>query len=108
MSQVSEQQWRDLFSAAADCYQQLKSLAESSMDEPVDAGPALQQWTDLMRALNIDNLSDNPEFTAPFFEQLEAMNNSLKTLFTQRRDDLGKALKQQKKAHSGINAYRDL
>lgn len=101
----SSEQWRQQFDAATDCFEQLRALATRPLDQPVDAGPALQQWIALMRSLDIRDIEGDPAFAAPFLEQLQAMNEVLRQLFMQRRDALGKAFSQQKKAHAGIDAY---
>lgn len=103
---LTEAQWRQQFDAAAACYDELKTLAEQPLDEAVEAGPALQQWTQLMLSLDIRTLEGDPAFAEPFLEQLQAMNEELRRLFVKRRDALGEAFKQQKKTHAGINAYR--
>lgn len=108
MAITTEQQWRAAFDEAARCYETLKDLAEQPLDESVEAGPALQHWIELMRTLNIQQLDEDPAFAEPFLEQLNAMNEELRALFTRRRDALAEAFKQQKKTHAGIDAYRGL
>ncbi|MBA4500913.1 hypothetical protein [Marinobacterium marinum] len=103
---LTETQWRQHFDAATEVYAQLKALALLPLDEEANAGPALQHWTQLMVSLDVNRLEGDPAFAAPLLEQLQVMNEELRQHFTDRRDALGQAFKQQKKNHAGIDAYR--
>lgn len=106
MSSTTEAQWRESFYEAERCYEELKALAELPLEQSADAGPALEQWMELMKVMDVRNLNSDPAFTEPFLERLQLMNEELRRLFIKRRDAMGEAFKQQKKKHAGIDAYR--
>lgn len=104
---MNKDQWRKHYEEACDCFDELKRLAESSIDDEVDATEALHHWSTLMSDLNIKNLNTDPSFTEPFFEQLQAMNEELLRIYIARRDSIGQALNKQKKTHASIKAYQN-
>ena len=108
MERLNEQQWRDRFEAARAGFESLRQLAQASIDEEIETGAAMLDWARQLQSLDLANLDADPTFAEPLLRQLLTMNEELVRLFSARRDAIAKAHSQQKKAHKGIDAYRNI
>lgn len=107
MQRLSEAQWRERFETALASFRSLRQLACAPVDQDIDTGAAMLAWARDLQALDLSAFDGDPAFADPLLRQLLAMNDELVRLFSTRRHAIARAHQQQRKAHKGINAYRN-
>lgn len=93
--------------AATACFDELMALARAPLNEEIAAETAMQRWNALLTDIDLTQAGDL-KATGAILEQLRVMNAELCQAFTERRDALAKAFKQQQRTHTGIDVYRGL
>lgn len=105
---MNKEAWQAKIEAARECHNALLLLANSPLDEIVEADELLNQWTALAQSMNVNDILGDPSFAESYLDELKEMNLVLREAFIKRRDAISEAHQKQQKVQAGINAYHNL
>lgn len=104
---MNQQAWQAKIEAARECYSLLLDLANSPIENTLEADDLLKQWTAIAESMNVNEIEGDPSFAESYLDELREMNVTLRNAFIERRDSISRAQLKQQKVQAGITAYHN-